>query len=159
MGARALCGALALLVGLGGCGREEPKASNDLVPALPMNAAEAAAIEPAAEPAAAPTGPDFAAPEIIPAAYEGEWVRDRAECGSGRDPARMRIESRRIRFQQSEGRVLDASLLGERSLDLTLAVTCRGGARDEQLRLTVAADHETLVVDGVTLRRCHVRAL
>ncbi|MCW4463688.1 hypothetical protein OK349_18435 [Sphingomonas sp. BT-65] len=134
--------------------------------ALPLILA-ACSEEPAAPPAGnesveRPTAPGPEAPPptpktvdagTIPAAFRGEWNRTAADCGTGNNDSRLRIEAKRLRFHESSGDVI--AVHGEgRTITVRARYSGEGETWEDARSFTLSADGNTLSADGIERTRC-----
>lgn len=110
----------------------------------------------AAAPASAPAS---AAPAsqaaVIPPRFRGEWNAKLADCGTGANESRMRIEAGRIRFYESSGKVRSVEEVGANEIVVTAEVTGEGQTAVTTRRLRLSPDGRTLqdVTEGAGLKR------
>lgn len=120
---------------------ERPIAPGPEVP-LPTSAAS-----PSASPAPA------ARAGTIPERFRGEWNRVPADCGTGGNDSRLRIEPTRLRFHESSGEV--ASVRGEgRTITVRARYTGEGETWEADRSFTLSGDGKTLTSDGMARTRC-----
>src|SRR5688572_13688435 len=63
--------------------------------------------EPAVIPAPAPMPPPAPVPGLaIPARFQGEWNRVLADCGTGNNDTRLRLDAGKVTFHESSGPVV-----------------------------------------------------
>lgn len=128
--------------------------------------------EPAAPPAGndaveRPTAPGPAAPlptpgaslgpaadaRTIPAAFRGEWNRVPADCGTGNNDSRLRIDAKRLRFHESSGEVI--AVHGEgRTITVRARYSGEGESWEDARSFTLSQDGKTLSADGIERTRC-----
>lgn len=139
---------LALPLALAACS-ESPQA-----PPANESVERATAPEPAAPlptPEASPSPAAGAA--TIPAAFRGEWNRKPADCGTGGNDSRLRIEAKRLRFYESSGDVL--AVQGEgRTITVRARYSGEGQTWEAARSFTLSADGKTLSADGIERTRC-----
>lgn len=140
---------LALPLVLAACSEEPaaPPDANDSAgrPATPEPAA------PSPTPAASPSA--GLAVATIPARFRGEWNRVAADCGTGRNDSRLRIEPERLRFYESSGEVVSVREDG-RTVTVRARFTGEGETWEADRSFTLSADGDTLISDGTKRTRC-----
>lgn len=143
---------LALPLALAACSEEPaaPPDANDSVerPATPEP--EAPAPTPVASPSASPAATPAA---MIPGRFRGEWNRVAADCGTGRNDSRLRIEPGRVRFYESSGEVVSVREEG-RTVTVRARFTGEGETWEADRSFTLSADGDTLISDGMKRTRC-----
>ena len=107
------------------------------------------------QPGAAPAGDgsdnaerDDGGPATIPARFRGEWNADRSACGTGNSETRLRIGADEIRFYESVGAVRDVNVASDRVVVVTAEYTGEGDTWQDERRLTLAQDGNSLTVSG-----------
>ena len=141
---------LALPLVLGACSQEStsPPPENDSVEQPP--APDASPPSPAESPSASPAA---TAAATIPERFRGEWNRVAADCGTGRNDSRLRIEPERLRFYESSGEVVSVREEG-RTVTVRARFTGEGENWEADRRFTLSADGDTLISDGTKRTRC-----
>ena len=90
----------------------------------------------------------------IPPAFQGEWNRDPAACGTGNDESRLRVGPETVRFYESRGAVVTVAAHGAREAEITLAMSGEGQTWRERFRFRLSDDGNALTIGGMTRRRC-----
>lgn len=104
-------------------------------------------------PAASPPAGPAADARTIPARFRGEWNRVPADCGTGNNDSRLRIEAKRLRFHESSGDVL--AVHGEgRTITVRARYTGEGETWEDARSFTLSEDGRTLSADGIERTRC-----
>lgn len=89
----------------------------------------------------------------IPAAFRGEWNRTAADCGTGNNDSRLRIEAKRLRFHESSGDVI--AVHGEgRTITVRARYSGEGETWEDARSFTLSEDGNTLSADGIERARC-----
>jgi len=86
----------------------------------------------------------------VPSAFHGEWNARLADCGTGRNDSRLRIEARRLRFYESEGVVTRVEMRQPLEILVTLQLSAEGQQHPSTRRLRLSVDGSRLqdVTDG-----------
>lgn len=139
---------LALLLVLAACSEE---------PAAPPAANESVERPTAPGPEAPLPTPKAPSPAVdastIPAAFRGEWNRTTADCGTGNNDSRLRIEAKRLRFYESSGDVV--AVHGEgRTITVRARYSGEGETWEDARSFTLSQDGNTLSADGIERARC-----
>lgn len=137
------------------------------LPLIVVACSESPEAPPANESVERPTAPGPAAPlptpdaspspaadaGTIPAAFRGEWNRVPADCGTGSNDSRLRIDAKRLRFYESSGDVL--AVHGEgRTITVRARYSGEGQTWEDARSFTLSADGQTLSADGIERMRC-----
>lgn len=85
---------------------------------------------------------------IIPARFHGEWNSDRVACGSGASETRLRVSGDRLRFYESVGTVRRVDVESDRVIDVTAQYQGEGQTWQNERRLSLSADGDSLTVSG-----------
>ena len=128
--------------------------SQEAAPPAANNQVERATAPGPAAPLPTPSiTPAMAEAGTIPARFRGEWNRVAADCGTGRNDSRLRVEPGRLRFYESSGEVL--SVRGEgRTIAVRARYTGEGETWEAERSLTLSADGATLSAEGMERTRC-----
>lgn len=111
-------------------------------------------VAPSPPPAASPSASLVAAEAgTIPARFRGEWNRVAADCGTGRNDSRLRIEPMRLRFHESSGEVVSVRDEGQ-TITVRARYTGEGETWEADRSFTLAGDGKTLTSDGMVRTRC-----
>lgn len=145
---------LAILLATG-CNADRP-ANDAAAPATPE--APAAAPAPAPAPTAPPatdTPPPSDTANTVPARFQGRYAADTAACGDPAHESRLTIESSRIAFHESSGRITRVSP-GPTEVSITAEVTGEGETRESNYIFRLSDDGNTLtdVRNGGIRQRC-----
>lgn len=147
---------LLLLAACSGEGSEEAAGNVAAGMAQDAGAPDGPAIapEPAANEAAASADGDGneassqQSASIIPARFHGEWNSDRSACGSGSNASRLRISGDRLQFYESVGLARRVEVEGERVVEVTAQYVGEGESWQDQRRLSLSEDGDSLTVTG-----------
>jgi hypothetical protein len=142
---------LALPLIFGACSQEpQPPVANDSAERPTAPGPEAPLPTPVPSPSASPVAAETG---TIPARFRGEWNRVAADCGTGRNDSRLRIEPMRLRFHESSGEVV--SVRGEgRTIAVRARHTGEGETWEADRSFTLSGDGKTLTSDGMARTRC-----
>lgn len=92
---------------------------------------------------------------IVPARFHGEWNSERSACGTGLSETRLRISGDRLRFYESVGDVRRVEVESERVIEVTAEYRGEGETWQDERRLSLSADGDSLTVDAGPVRyRC-----
>lgn len=85
---------------------------------------------------------------IIPARFHGQWNGDRTACGTGASETRLRVDGDSLRFYESVGNVRRVEVEGERVIIVTAEYRGEGQTWQNERRLSLSADGNSLTVTG-----------
>jgi hypothetical protein len=91
---------------------------------------------------------------VIPRAFVGEWNTDPGACGTGLSDTRLRIESGRLRFYESDGDVRDVTVHNSRSVTVNASFSGEGQTWNDTVQMTLSRSGNELTIDGFTRTRC-----
>lgn len=85
---------------------------------------------------------------IIPERFHGEWNSDRSACGSGSNATRLRISGDRLQFYESVGLARRVEVEGERVIEVTAQYAGEGESWQDERRLSLSEDGDSLTISG-----------
>ncbi len=92
--------------------------------------------------------------DVVPEAFRGEWNRVAADCGTGRNDSRLRIEAKRVRFHESEGEVLGVKKEEGRTIAVRARYSGEGEQWEDERRFSLSPDGRKLSANGMERARC-----
>ena len=116
----------------------------------------APAPEPPETPAPAPTPPPEPPPGAsVPARFHGEWNQVLADCGTGNNESRLRVEADRVAFYEASGPVVQATEEGN-DLQITVQLTGEGVTVEKRYAWRLSDDGQSLtdLAGGPVRLRC-----
>lgn len=84
----------------------------------------------------------------IPSRFHGEWNADLEACGTGSSVTRLRISADRLRFYESVGSVSEVDVVSDRVITVTAAFQGEGDTWQDERRLSLSADGNSLTVSN-----------
>ena len=100
-----------------------------------------------------PVAPSPTATATIPAAFQGAWSANAADCGKGSDVTRLKITPNELRFYESSAAVTSVSGLGS-EIKVSARYTGEGETWEATRTFALSEDGSTLTLDGMPRVRC-----
>jgi hypothetical protein len=137
--------ALLAVLALAACNQAQAPAQNEAAAPAAQRPAPAATLAPAQSERG-----------VVPAAFQGEWNADLADCGSGMNDSRLEIGPDTIRFYESSGRIKSVSVWDSGDVTVLADVTGEGETRETTHTFRLSDDGLTLtdLNGGLVRQRC-----
>ncbi len=100
-----------------------------------------------------PVAPSPTTAATIPAAFQGAWSANAADCGKGSDVTRLTIAPNELRFYESSAAVTSVSGTGPQ-IKVSARYTGEGETWEATRTFALSEDGDTLTLDGMPRVRC-----
>jgi hypothetical protein len=91
---------------------------------------------------------------VIPAAFRGEWNTDPAACGTGLSDSRLRVETRHLRFYESDAEVRSVTVHNSRAITVQASFSGEGQTWSDEARFVLSRSGNELTSGDLTRYRC-----
>lgn len=90
----------------------------------------------------------------IPAAFLGEWNERLADCGTGNNDTRLRIEPKRIRYYESDAEVRRVVIHNSRAVTVEASFAGEGETWNDTVQMVLSRSGADLTTGDLTRHRC-----